>query len=123
MHELSIAQEIISIAEHYYSSDENEHVKSIKVKIGKLQNVLPDSLEFCFNALIQNSKMENAKMVIEHIPIKLECNSCADISEQEGFLFACPKCGSSSITVISGNELTVSELEFEDSPTKQEVLP
>ena len=123
MHELSIAQEIISIAEQCYSSDENERVKSIKVKIGKLQNVLPDSLEFCFNALIQNSKMENAKMMIEHIPIKLECKSCADISEQEGFLFVCPKCGSSSINVISGNELTVSEIEFEDSPTNQKVLP
>lgn len=123
MHELSIAQEIISIAEQYYSSDENEKVKSIKVKIGKLQNVLPDSLEFCFNALIQNSKMENAKMIIEHIPIKLECKSCTDVSEQEGFLFVCPKCGSSSITIISGNELTVSEIEFEDSPTNQEVLP
>lgn len=123
MHELSIAQEIISIAEQYYSSDENEKVKSIKVKIGKLQNVLPDSLEFCFNALIQNSKMQNAKMIIEHIPIKLECKSCADVSEQEGFLFVCPKCGSSFITIISGNELTVSEIEFEDSPTNQEVLP
>ncbi|MFA4923214.1 MAG: hydrogenase maturation nickel metallochaperone HypA [Ignavibacteriaceae bacterium] len=122
MHELSIAQEIISITEQYYSSDSNERVKSIKVKIGKLQNVLPDSLEFCFNALIQNSKMGNAKLVIEHIPIKLECKSCADVSEQEGFLFACPKCGSSAITVVSGNELFVSEIEFEDVSTNQEVV-
>jgi len=122
MHELSIAQEIIGIAEQYYSSDEDEKVKSIKVKIGKLQNVLPESLEFCFNALIQKSRMENAILMIEQMPIKLECNSCGDISVQEGFLFACPKCGSSSITIISGNELTVSEIEFENNSTNQEVL-
>ncbi len=122
MHELSIAQEIIGIAEQYFSSDENERVKSIKVKIGKLQNVLPDSLEFCFNVLIQNDKMRNAKLVIDHVPIKLECKSCGDVSEQEGFLFACPKCGSSSINIISGNELTVSEIEFENISTNQEVL-
>jgi hydrogenase nickel incorporation protein HypA/HybF len=122
MHELSIAQEIIGIAEQYYSSDNDERVKSIKVKIGKLQNVLPDSLEFCFNALIQNSKMENAKMIIDHIPIKLECKNCGGISEQDGFLFACPKCGGSAINIISGNELTVSEIEFENIPTKQEAL-
>ncbi|NCQ17713.1 MAG: hydrogenase maturation nickel metallochaperone HypA [Ignavibacteria bacterium CG22_combo_CG10-13_8_21_14_all_37_15] len=122
MHELSLAQEIISITEQYYSSDNNERVKSIKVKIGKLQNVLPDSLEFCFNALIQNSKMENAKMMIEHVPIKLECKNCGNISEQDGYLFACPKCGCSAITVISGNELTVSEIEFENVSNNKEVL-
>lgn len=122
MHELSIAQEIIGIAEQYYSSDEDEKVKSIKVKIGKLQNVLPESLEFCFTALIPKSKMENATLMIEHIPIKLECKNCGDVSEQEGFLFACPKCGSSSINLISGNELTVSEIEFENNSTNQEAL-
>lgn len=122
MHELSLAQEIIGIAKQYYSSDNNERVKSIKVKIGKLQNVLPDSLEFCFNALIQNGNMGNAKLVIDHIPIKLECKSCGDVSEQAGFLFACSKCGSSAITVVAGNELSVSEIEFEDNSTNQEVL-
>jgi len=121
MHELSLAQEIISIVEQYYTDDASEHVTSIKVKIGKLQNVLPDSLEFCFQALIQNSKLANAKMVIENIPITVACNDCGNTSEQEGFVFVCSTCGSSSVKIVTGNELYVSEIEFEDNPIKEKV--
>jgi len=55
--------------------------------------------------------------MIELIPIKFECKGCNDISEPESFLFVCPTCGNSDITIISGNELTISEIEFEDSLT------
>lgn len=114
MHELSIAQEIISIAEQYISAEKNEKIKSIKVNIGKLQNVLSDSLEFCFNAAVQNTKMENTILIINNLPIKISCNNCGVISEQNEMTFICPNCKSNSIKIIGGDELNIKEIEIED---------
>lgn len=112
MHELSIAQEIIRIAEQYID-EENSKIKSVKVKIGKLQNVLVDSLEFCFDGLLPNSQIPGCKLIVEKIPLVVECKKCKKISESDEYIFDCKHCGNDSIDIKSGNELTISEIEFE----------
>ena len=58
MHELSIAQSILDIVNQHLPAEKPAHVKSVKVKIGKLSNVLPDSLRFCFEAITKDSDFE-----------------------------------------------------------------
>lgn len=112
MHELSIAQEIIRIAEQYID-EENSKIKSVRVKIGKLQNVLVDSLEFCFDGLIPNSRLSGSKLIVEKIPLVVECKRCKKISESDEYIFICKHCGGNNIDIKTGNELTISEIEFE----------
>ena len=49
MHELSIAQSILEIVKE--NAGVTDLVKHVKVRIGELANVVPDSLEFCFGAI------------------------------------------------------------------------
>ncbi len=114
MHELSIAQEIISIVQENLPEGNGHPVKSVKLRIGKLTNILPDSLEFCFDALIKSTPLDGAKLDIQHIPVSVKCRQCGLTHEIEGVAFLCPSCASSDIQMVAGNELQVSEIEISD---------
>jgi hydrogenase nickel incorporation protein HypA/HybF len=114
MHELSIAQNIIEIVYDNLNEHQKTSVKSVRVKIGKLNNILPDSLVFGFEALTQNTDLDGAVLEIEHLPIKIKCTDCGAVSTCDNFLFSCENCGGNQIKILSGDELLVSEIELND---------
>ncbi|HUI30259.1 MAG TPA: hydrogenase maturation nickel metallochaperone HypA [Candidatus Acidoferrales bacterium] len=116
MHELSIAGNILEIVNE--NTDGGSEVKSIKVKIGRLAGVIPDSLEFCFSAITKDTPLEKAKLEIENVEVVVHCNSCGAAFAVEDFFFQCQNCGSPDVKVISGNELQVVEVEINDGADK-----
>ena len=76
--------------------------------------VVPDSLEFSFQAITSGTEIENAKLVIEKIPFVLECNSCKKTSTNEIGIRICSHCGSTDTTVISGLEMQVVDIELNE---------
>jgi len=113
MHELSIAQNILEIVAENLPG-EIRRVKSVKVKVGDGAGVVPDSLEFCFNTIIAGTPMQGAILEIEAVPFVMRCNSCGNISTNEGEIFLCPFCHGNDLEMISGNELQVDAIELFD---------
>ncbi len=114
MHELSIAQNIVEIVGDSLSANGGGKLKSVKVRIGELAGVVPDSLEFCFTAITRGTTMEDARLEIERTGIVAHCPDCGADSGVVGLVFRCPTCGSVNVKVISGNELHVVEIEVDD---------
>ena len=114
MHELSIAQNIIEIVNDNLNDHQKNIVKSVRVKVGKLTNILPDSLVFSFEALVKDTDLDGAVLEIEHLPIKIKCAECGAVTTSDDFLFSCEKCGGNQIKILSGNEFLVSEIELND---------
>ena len=114
MHELSIAQNIISIVQEHLSEEQKFSVKYVRVKIGKLTNILTDSLIFGFDALTRETNLEGVVLEVEHIPLTVKCEGCGKSTSLDNYIFQCPFCQSTSISVVSGNELMVSEIELDD---------
>jgi len=114
MHELSIAQNIIEIVHDNLEDHQKNIVKSVRVKVGKLTNILPDSLVFSFEALVKDTDLDGAVLEIEHLPIKIKCAECGAVTTSDDFLFSCEKCGGNQIKIVSGNEFLVSEIELND---------
>lgn len=114
MHELSVAQNILEIVEEHVPSSGLSLVKNVKLKIGALAGIVPDSLEFCFNAIKEQTPMRNAVLVVEHIPFELECRTCGKVSTNDIGMFLCPECGSDETSMIAGNELLVTAIEVLD---------
>ena len=113
MHELSVAQNIISIVEEHTKDHQDKKIKTVHLKVGKMSNVLIDSLRFCFESLISGTRLAEAKLLVEEITVTLFCGSCKKQTEISEFSFSCVHCGSTNVQMISGNELTISELEVE----------
>lgn len=114
MHELSVAEEIINIANQYLPTDNSSDVISVKVEIGKLSNILSDSLKFCFDALTNDTRLKGAQLIIKEIPVTVFCEECGDTTEVERVLFQCRICESSRLKLLTGKELKVTEIEIND---------
>jgi hydrogenase nickel incorporation protein HypA/HybF len=110
MHELSIAQDIIDIVFINVPPDEYENVTVINVKMGEVSGVVPESLEFCFNAIASETLLKNAVLTIEKIPFVFRCNSCDKTCANEMGIRVCPYCSSTDTVIISGTELEVTNV-------------
>ncbi len=113
MHELSIAQSIIEIAENIARENDSKAVKKIKVQIGEFSGVVKEALEFSFDIAKVGTIAENAELEIEIVKFKSICNSCGFVLEtMDDFNLFCPNC-SEPMSIISGREMRVEYIEIE----------
>ena len=113
MHEMSIAQNILEIVDDTLNDNEKGGLKEIVVDIGELVAVVPDSLQFCYDTIVQDTVYKDAILTINIIPINIECPECGIKSSIEKFVFLCPNCSSPKIKVLSGEELNIRYLEVD----------
>lgn len=113
MHELSIAEAIVAIAEEHARG---RRVAKVELKIGHLRQVVPSALSFAFELVAEGTTIEGAELQIEDVPARIVCRSCAKESRVTEFPFACASCGSVAVDVESGDELFVDALELVDEP-------
>jgi hydrogenase nickel incorporation protein HypA/HybF len=118
MHELSIAQNILDIVMRYVPGEQAAAVRAVRVRVGALSGVVPDSLEFSFEAIVAGTAWESAKLEIHHPAARGRCLRCSTEFQIEEALFVCPSCGDSDIRVISGMELDIMEIVLEDEPAE-----
>jgi hydrogenase nickel incorporation protein HypA/HybF len=114
MHELSIAQSIVEIVGQYVPPDEQGRVRTVTVRVGAMAGVVPDSLEFCFNAIVHHTPLADAVMALEFVPFVVACNSCNQTGEAEPGIAICPRCGSADTEVRSGTELQVVSIDVDE---------
>jgi hydrogenase nickel incorporation protein HypA/HybF len=114
MHELSVAENILEIVRETLDANGGGTVRSVKICVGELAGIVPESLKFAFDAIKAGTFLEGAKLEIEKKPIVVHCENCGGESSIERFLFKCPQCASENLEIISGNELQVMEIEVDD---------
>jgi hydrogenase nickel incorporation protein HypA/HybF len=114
MHELSVAQDILEIVRQYVPRDQEQEVRRIRLRVGTLSGIVPDSLEFCFAAIVSDTPLAKATLSIERVPTRTDCPDCGNSSVVENPVFICEACGSAAVRVISGTELQVLEIELGD---------
>ncbi len=110
MHELSITQGIVEICEN---SAEGRRVLSVTLEIGELSNVVPEAVEFCFEACTKDTHLEGAHLLIERVPGRGRCRECSADFPLHAYYEGCPTCGGYKVEIVSGEELRVKELEVE----------
>lgn len=114
MHELSIAQSIVDIVEQYVPDCREGAVESVRIKVGQLAGVVPESLEFCFSAIVSDTALSGARLEIEYIATRSRCTVCDENFLVEKLAFRCPSCGSAELKLMSGTELQVVEIQLRE---------
>ena len=113
MHEMGIAMQIIEIATESIPEDQKGvQVEKINLKIGKLSNVVPDSLTFCFEIASKDTAVDGAILSIENIPVHARCKECSAEWTVEKPVFKCTACGSGQIKILAGQEMDISSIEL-----------
>jgi len=114
VHELSIAESVVRIAEQHAAG---RPVAAVELKVGHLRQVVPSALAFAFELVAQGTCVEGAELVMEEIPAAGRCRGCGTESELDDFPLLCPSCGSWDLELLRGEELLVDALELEDATT------
>ena len=110
MHELSVASAVLNTALRH---SEGRAVKLVSLRVGRMRQVVPDSLRFYFEIVARDTECEQATLALDEIEIELRCSDCSRSWSPEIPAFRCPGCGSASVTVQSGDELEVDYIEVE----------
>ena len=111
MHELSIAEAIVDVANRHAAG---RRVVRVEVKVGHLRQVVPDSLHFAFGLVAQGTALDGAELAIAQIPAAGRCRDCGAESLLEDFPLCCARCGGLDVEVFAGEELLVDTLELEE---------
>jgi len=113
MHELSIMQSALNVVLDQAREAGATRVHVIRLRIGALSGVVPDALEFAFEALAPGTPAEDAKLAIETVPARFWCSSCALEFQSEDMFAECPDCHNLSGDIRAGREMEVASLEIE----------
>ncbi|MBI5483572.1 MAG: hydrogenase maturation nickel metallochaperone HypA [Deltaproteobacteria bacterium] len=111
MHEMSITQGIITLCLEHCNG---RRVTSLEVEIGELSTVVPEAIEFCFEACSRDTLLEGAQLVIIRTPGRGMCQECGSETPLTELFGACRHCGSGQVIIMAGEEMRVREIEVED---------
>jgi hydrogenase nickel incorporation protein HypA/HybF len=113
MHELSIAQSIIEIAEVKAREANSRRIQLIKIRLGEFTTVVREALDFAFEVARRETLAENARLEIESVPMVVRCVACGAVTDPvREVCLLCPQCGL-PLEVVSGEELQVEYIEIE----------
>ncbi len=113
MHELSLVQRILEIAEAYARREGAGAIREIGLRVGALSGVEKEALEFAFEAAKQGTLAQQARLAVQWIPPVSFCQGCMTEFEFDNpfGIALCPHCQQPSATLRQGIELEVEYLE------------
>ncbi|MBK8014317.1 MAG: hydrogenase nickel incorporation protein HypA [Deltaproteobacteria bacterium] len=135
MHELALAEAVLSAAREVAEREGLERVTKVAVRLGALQRISVPTFEFCVNEVRPGagSKLAEADVQVEIEPVELACRPCGrhfgieqanalegDRAEAVHFIpelvhafIACPDCASVDFEVVKGRGVLIASIEGE----------
>lgn len=95
------------------SSAKSPQIRELHVKIGRLSGVEAHYLQNCYEVFRAGTVCENADLIIHTQEIVVKCKNCGfsgDLAQND---FSCPRCKSSEISVIDGEDMYLMRLVIE----------
>ena len=115
MHELSLAESLIEQVERAVEAAGGGRVTALQLSVGALAGVDADALRFGFDVATRGTRLEGAALEIALLPVIIHCPICdADVELPDIQHFRCPRCGTPSLDVRQGRELTIETVEVLD---------
>lgn len=107
MHELSITESVVAAVTERMR---DARVRRIRLEVGRLSGLVPDSVRFCFEMVAAGTTCEGATLEIDEPAGVGHCRTCGDTFDTVEVLPLCG-CGSADVEVRGGRELRIREVE------------
>ena len=113
MHELSIAMNIVELAEEYAAREQAEKVTGLEIEVGDFSGVVVDALEFAMEEAVKGSICEGAVWTIIPVHPLARCSSCGHTYQPESLFQPCPVCSGYGAEMLWGEELRLRSIMVE----------
>lgn len=120
MHELSVATALVAQAEAAARAAGGARVVAVRLRLGMLSGLVPDSLQYGFTIASAGGPIDGATLEVERVAPVIWCPACqAEVTLATTTRFRCPDCDTPSADIRAGRELELVSLEVESA----EALP
>jgi hydrogenase nickel incorporation protein HypA/HybF len=114
MHELSLAVNIVELAQEEADRRGGLCVSAIHLRMGALSGVVKDALLSAYELACEGTPLMGSRLVIEDVPIIVYCPFCCERRQLASVQdFSCSVCHTPTSEVLQGRELVVSALEVQ----------
>lgn len=126
MHEMGIVQNVLSCAGETARRAGAVRVTRVGLRIGEMCEVVPEALEFAWEALSETDPMcAGARLTFEEVGCASVCEDCGLEFEHDRFHCRCPRCGGGRVRLVRGRELDIVSIDVETpgadgAPAKKE---
>lgn len=114
---MSIAMAVVEQIEEAPREAGCESATAVRLRVGELAGVVPDSLHFCFGLAASGTVLEGALLRIEPVTARASCVPCG-VEWETGLPpdLCCPRCGRATSALLTGRELQIAAVEWADGP-------
>lgn len=114
MHELSLAESILSAVRKTLAAYPGARPLRVGVRVGVLAAVDVEALRFCFEIAVAGTELQELKLDAQVIPGAVRCLACGHTMRTESTVYDCAQCGSAQTVMSGSDELDIECLEVED---------
>ncbi len=116
MHELGIVFHVIDRVIEVAEENDVKKINSVTLEIGEVSGVVHEYLTDCWKWAVNGSKaksdiLRGSSLLIEASPAVTVCNSCTKTYPTVKYGRICPFCKSEDTVLLSGNEMSIKEIE------------
>jgi len=113
LHELSLMQGVLELAEREAVRHNLKKITSLKLVVGEMTAALPEALRFAFESLRSGNLFEEANLEIVEEKLWVRCKDCGNEFRPELPWLLCPQCQKARVEFLRGRELYLDYLEGE----------
>lgn len=114
MHELSVTQNILSIALKH--AGQAEAITDIYLVIGQLSSMVDDCIQFYWDIISEGTIAQGARLHFKRLPAMMRCQHCQTEYPLHETSFVCPTCATTNVVLVSGDEFYVESIQVQGVP-------
>ncbi len=108
MHELAVCE---AIAETVRTRAEGRSPSLVRVRIGYMRQVVPDSLVFNWEMLTEGTDLDGCLLEVESVAAVVQCPACGARTTLELPVLVCGSCDSVDVELVSGDEFQLASFD------------
>ncbi|HFD80431.1 MAG TPA: hydrogenase maturation nickel metallochaperone HypA [Gammaproteobacteria bacterium] len=112
MHEFSVCIALMQQVQQIAREHGAGRVERIRLQVGPLSGVEAPLLQHAWPLAAAGTLAEDAELVIESAPIRVQCSQCGAETEASANRLLCGACGDFRTRLVSGDEMLLADLEL-----------
>jgi hydrogenase nickel incorporation protein HypA/HybF len=114
MRELHITQTILAKALLKARESNAKHIKAVQVAMGEIAELDQTSIQGHWEEISKGTPAEQAQLYFRFINAEVQCMSCFMKYHPIDGKIHCPHCGSYGAKILSGEEVYLESIEFDE---------
>lgn len=113
MHEASLIESMLNIAKSELAPYRVKRINSLTLSVGIFSGAMEAALYAAFDAA-KEGIFSDARLIIEQKAAKVICLRCGSREELYAFPYQCAVCGNNTMELLSGQELNMQSIDFDE---------